>query len=395
MKESEALLDSKISEPLVNSNQPITENTPNNMGENNIVFSPNQSGKASIKVRFGFNLLIILLILCFILLFLFFIFYEDIFMEEFLMFLFYFIINSLFITTKIEVSKSNNIIYVYTKNFYNCYKVILLSGNIHFYKSSNGNEKNPITKLFCINDSNYDLDTVNIKKKPSKLLYLFEGFEELEVDFLMDMFEVNNFDNPLLFDIAKYTGKNRNILENNPQQIINKVMKFGEHFFTLYLRSPSPNRSLHNTFAIGILSIFNFPIIIFGLPIFYNNDLTLFEIFVMFSILIGFDLIIFLFLIIFKSADSRIDFIYSKGFDKIFIGIVNNSGYVYYKTFEYNLNEVEKFIFQQPESNDGNYTFKVSLKNKAIEEIIRFKGKGIEKTDQEGLEYILNGKLNN
>ena len=112
MKESEALLDSKISEPLVNSNQPITENTHNNMGENNIVFSPNQSGKASIKVRFGFNLLIILFALCFILLFLYSIFQVEIFIYEFLIFLFYLIINSLFITTKIEVSKSNNMINV-------------------------------------------------------------------------------------------------------------------------------------------------------------------------------------------------------------------------------------------------------------------------------------------
>jgi len=315
-------------------------------------------------------------------------------MAGFLIFLFIFIIYSLFITTKIEVSKLNNMINVYTKNFYNCYKVILLSGNIHFYKSSNGNEKNPIPYLFFINDSNNDLDTVNIKKGPSKLFYLLEGIDELEVDYLMDMFEVNNFDNPLLFDIAKYTGKNRNILENNPQQIISKVMKFGEHFFTLYLISPSPNRILYNTFSLGILFIFNFPIIIFCLIYFYHYiDLTSSEIFFRFSILIAIDLIIFLFLINFKSQDSRIDFIYSKGFDKIFIGIIKNSEYVYFKTFEYNLNEVEKFIFQQPESNDGNYTFKVSLKNKAIEEIIQFKG--IEKTDLEGLEYILNGKLNN
>ena len=394
MKESDTLFDSKISEPLVNSNQPISENTHNNMGENKIVFSPNQSDKASIKVRFGINLLIFLFVLCFILLFLFFIFQEEIYMAGFLIFLFYFIINSLFLTTKIEVSKLNNMINVYTKNFYNCYKVILLSGNIHFYKSSNGNEKNPIPYLFFINDSNNDLDTVNIKKGPSKLFYLLEGIDELEVDYLMDMFEVNNFDNPLLFDIAKYTGKNRNILENNPQQIISKVMKFGEHFFTLYLISPSPNRILYNTFSLGILFIFNFPIIIFCLIYFYHYiDLTSSEIFFRFSILIAIDLIIFLFLINFKSQDSRIDFIYSKGFDKIFIGIIKNSEYVYFKTFEYNLNEVEKFIFQQPESNDGNYTFKVSLKNKAIEEIIQFKG--IEKTDLEGLEYILNGKLNN
>ena len=151
---------------------------------------------------------------------------------------------------------------VQTKNFYNCYKTILLTGNIHFYKSSNGNEIKPIPYLFFINDSNYDLDTVNIKKRPSKLLYLFEGFEGSEVDYLMSMFEVNNFDNPLLFDIAKYTGKNRNILENNPQQIISKVMKFGEHFFTLHLNSPLPNRILYNSFSLGILSIFNLPIIV-------------------------------------------------------------------------------------------------------------------------------------
>ena len=394
MEESEALFDSKISEPLVNSNQPITENTPNNMSENRIDFSPNQYGKASIKVRFGFNLLIFLLILCFILLFLFLIFQVEIFMEGFLMFLFYFIINSLFMTTKIEVSKSNNMVNVYTKNFYNCYKTILLTGNIHFYKSSNGNKIKPVPYLFFINDSNYDLDTVNIKKRPSKLLYLFEGFEGSEVDYLMGMFEVNNYDNPLLFDIAKYTGKNRNILENNPQQIISKVMKFGEHFFTLYLYSPLPNRILYNSFSLGMLSIFNLPIIIFSLIKYYKH-LTLSEIFFWFLILIGIDLVIFLFLICFKSADSRIDFIYSKGFDKIFIGIINYLGNSYYKTFEYNLNEVEKFIFQQPEINNGNYTFKVSLKNKTIEEIIRFKGKGIEKTDLEGLEYILNGKLNN
>jgi len=116
--------------------------------------------------------------------------------------------------------------------------------------------------LFFINDSNYDLDTVNIKKRPSKLLYLFEGFEGSEVDYLMGMFEVNNYDNPLLFDIAKYTGKNRNILENNPQQIISKVMKFGEHFFTLHLNPPLPNRILYNSFSLGILSIFNLPIIV-------------------------------------------------------------------------------------------------------------------------------------
>lgn len=57
------------------------------------------------------------------------------------------------------------------------------------------------------------------------------------------------------------------------------------------------------------------------------------------------------------------------------------------------MSDVERFFFQQPEVINGNSTFKVVLKSKQIDEIQLFKG--LDRKEQEGLEYVLNGKLNN
>ena len=57
------------------------------------------------------------------------------------------------------------------------------------------------------------------------------------------------------------------------------------------------------------------------------------------------------------------------------------------------MDEIERFLVQQPEALNGNSTFKVVLKNKRIDEIQQFIE--IDRYDKEGLEYILNGKLNN
>jgi hypothetical protein len=57
------------------------------------------------------------------------------------------------------------------------------------------------------------------------------------------------------------------------------------------------------------------------------------------------------------------------------------------------MDEIERFTVQQSETLYGNSTLKVLLKNERIDEIQQFKG--IDRYDQEGLEYILNGKLNN
>ena len=65
----------------------------------------------------------------------------------------------------------------------------------------------------------------------------------------------------------------------------------------------------------------------------------------------------------------------------------------YSKSFEYQIDEIDKFFFQIPELNKGNIIFKAILKNKKIDTIAQIKS--IDKYEQEGLEYILNEKKNN
>ena len=89
--------------------------------------------------------------------------------------------------------------------------------------------------------------------------------------------------------------------------------------------------------------------------------------------------------------DSRIDFIFSKDFKRIFIGIVNYKLNGYSNTFEYHMDQIERFTVQS-EGNDFS-NLNVILKNKKTDLIKRIKS--IKSCDQEGLEYILNGKINN
>ena len=95
-----------------------------------------------------------------------------------------------------------------------------------------------------------------------------------------------------------------------------------------------------------------------------------------------------------KKADLlRIDFIYSKNFDRIFIGLVNNNEKTYRNTFEFQMNSIDKFILQKIGYEDKGYNLKVNLKNSESHQIYSFK-----KATQEnlrGLVYLLNEKLNN
>lgn len=134
----------------------------------------------------------------------------------------------------------------------------------------------------------------------------------------------------------------------------------------------------------------------FALYIFFLNSPKHFEDFLALLPIILFPIIAWLLYLGYKkccSRDTRLDIIFSQNYDRIFIGKVNFKQDGYSKTFEYQMSDVERFFFQQPEVINGNSTFKVVLKSKQIDEIQLFKG--LDRKEQEGLEYILNGKLNN
>ena len=174
-------------------------------------------------------------------------------------------------------------------------------------------------------------------------------------------------------------------------------MKFGEHFFTLYLDSPLLQKFSDGAGALIIIYIVSLPLIgYFFINEAKHSEYDSLRIFIELLILIGVDsffYILYICSLFCITQESRIDFIFSKGFDRIFIGILNNGGAIYCRTFEYDLNDVEKFIFQQVEGKEGNYTLKVLLKDQTNVEIRQIKE--MDKEDQEGLEYILNGKIRN
>ena len=85
---------------------------------------------------------------------------------------------------------------------------------------------------------------------------------EVKSKSIINKFEVNNYENPLLFDIEKYTGKKFDRLVYNNYRITNLAMKFGEHFFTLYLVLSTKDQTFDCVIAIQNILYFNIPIFI-------------------------------------------------------------------------------------------------------------------------------------
>ena len=92
----------------------------------------------------------------------------------------------------------------------------------------------------------------------------------------------------------------------------------------------------------------------------------------------------------FKENVVRIDCMYSKNFDKIFIGLVKYTKTSYAKTFEYEINNIEKFTLIK---EGKNFNLKVELKKKGIEHIYTIKKRTEE--DLEELISFLNRRLIN
>ena len=85
----------------------------------------------------------------------------------------------------------------------------------------------------------------------------------------------------------------------------------------------------------------------------------------------------------------RIDFIYSKDFERIFIGAVKYTETEYIKTIELQKNDISKFIYERVE--DINFYLKVLLKNDKKEYICTLEKQ--REDELEGLICFLNGEF--
>ena len=107
-------------------------------------------------------------------------------------------------------------------------------------------------------------------------------------------------------------------------------------------------------------------------------------------IILVFDFICVIYYLCRKRKNVRIDFIYSKDFDELFIGVVVKAiNYSYRNTFEYQMKNVNRFILERKLNET---ILKVELKNNVYETIFCFRN--LETTYSDGIIYLLNEKLN-
>ena len=91
---------------------------------------------------------------------------------------------------------------------------------------------------------------------------------------------------------------------------------------------------------------------------------------------------------------GRIDCIYSKNFDRIFIGAVKYTNSKYIKTAEFQMNNISKFIFER-DVKFSNVYFNLNAVFKNGERQQIFTLRNINQGEIEGFIYLLNERLIN
>ena len=255
---------------------------------------------------------------------------------------------------RIEIIKdfSNNKVIVNKKNIFSIVvrTISISKDNIHFFCSK---------KIICDCDGCYnhyffvinnfkdlydiDLKTSGIKLKPAVLFYSFKNFfEKINLDSIYQFLGAKISENPFLFDVQNYMKKGtKNVRSNwnsdNFNRILNRLIKFNSHFFTYFY--VLPNAKVQKT-----------------------------------------DII------------SRIDFIYSKNYDELFIGLVNLKNTSYVNTFDIDMTKVDEI-----NAIDEPRIFAIIFSLKSGEKINISGFTGINQIYKKGLLFLLkeNFKPNN
>ena len=315
----------------------------------------------------------------------------------------------IFSFNKLEIikDKSNNKIIIKVINFL-CFPIKILkidSENFHFYfkkiikQDSEGGSHESI--LFTIindykNLVDIDLDTSNIKQKPAKFYYTFDNVRNIRNAERRYTSDLNNFlgisdnySNPLFFNLYNYIKKIKNTNKFFLPGDLSKYMKFSEHLFTYHFNSPSNNSCVDFViFSIGVALNLIAISLVFSLLFILEKPFKYFGIysFVILNIILY---ITYHCLKIRYEKIYRIDCIFSRNFDRIFIGLVKYNKKSYVNTFEFQMNNIDKFILEK--QNYENYNLIAKFKNNEKQLICN-----IKKTQEElkGLAYLLNERLN-
>ena len=235
------------------------------------------------------------------------------------------------------------------------------------------------TTVFIMNNfKNYDeidIDKSNIIYKPFIFYYKIEGINmEIYEDFDVLENQLNSFINSPA-DINKLN-----------QIIDNKFKKLSDHFYSYVIQSRSNNQFC--------LFIFFFTIAYWVFVVVLVQTTIKEKSLLIWIGFIGgyFFCLLILFLIINHNNNNkiiRIDFIFSKNFDKIFIGNVRLDGESYRDTYILEMNRINRFFLDQKNINTS--LLRVIESNNYID-ILEIKDKNF--TQLENLVNLLNRKLN-
>ena len=281
-------------------------------------------------------------------------------------------------------------------------KIIILDlENVHFNiqetVSYSENGSYIFYGLLIINDFKnlvgIDLDESNIKQKPAKYLYCFDNYslfryKSLELsDNLNDFVDSpRDYENPLFFNINKYLKKRKRYNYDS-----SSYMKFSEHFFIYHFIGEFNTSRFSRSFS-RFITVINGIFCSLALILLAGGDNKIRLIVVIFLLVINI-----FFYILYKclkfTFDNilRIDCIYSKNFDRIFIGLVKYTKTKYVNTFEYQMDNIDRFILENHSNNNKTFNLKVVLKNNEKQLICTLRKKTQE--ELEGLIYLLNERL--
>ena len=230
-------------------------------------------------------------------------------------------------------------------------------------------------------NKNYILLNENkIKTKPVNFYYYFNninvGICQSESQF---RYKINNFISSGGNSTIDFNYKSRNI-----EVVSNR-------FFTHNLRD-SHGRTCFDIFIIVIAIIFNIGIFS-GVIILLINKKEFNSRIIGICTIPAFNIILYIIYKCIKKIKEnviRIDCMYSKNLDQIFIGLVKYTKTSYVNTFEYEINNIERFTLNK---QGNNFNLKVELKNKEIQQIYTIKNR--DKEDLEELAMFLNKPLIN
>ena len=258
---------------------------------------------------------------------------------------------------KLEITKDDkNIISINTYNYFHClYKQMKLT-NINFYIGliNDDRENNHFFyRLFIMknfeNSPEIDLNLGNVKTSPLKLYYHFDHIwpvNQPEIENRLNHLIGNaDYECPFKFDINKYMNIGQSkveriqilnpLFQNSDKANYSQYLKFCDNYFCYYLEEPFSDK---------------------------------------------------------KADILRIDIIYSKDFNIIFIGLVKNNEKNYLNTFEFNMLTIDRFILQKINYEDKGFNLKVIFKDQNTRLIYSLKK--ATQNDLRGLVYILNERLN-